>query len=165
MRMNMLQIWINRPSSTWRRRLRMFAGSSALTGTISPKNSRRHLPRTRHLLATWRVGLTVVNSYLFPPGRSFLLRTGTPWRDCRCHGPYTIASIAGQRWASGFEYSKRWRRDHRSHWDWSTHRLSALTSMRRALKRGPDNAIGRSRGGLSARPTRWSVRVRKELTF
>jgi hypothetical protein len=28
--------------------------------------------------------------------------------------PCTIGSIAGRKRASGFEYSKRWRRDHRS---------------------------------------------------
>lgn len=51
-------------------------------------------------------------------GIFFVLRTGTPWRDLPerlgLTRPYTIGSIAGRKRASGFEYSRRWRRDHPS---------------------------------------------------
>jgi transposase len=51
-------------------------------------------------------------------GIFFVLRTGTPWRDLpERYGPYTTVYNRFNRWrrpASGFEYSKRWRRDRRS---------------------------------------------------
>ena len=52
-------------------------------------------------------------------GIFFVLRTGIlPGAICRSAmgpiRPYTIGSIAGRKRASGFEYSRRWRRDPRS---------------------------------------------------
>ena len=48
-------------------------------------------------------------------GIFFVLRTGTPWRDLpERYGPIrrcTTASIAGPRRASGFGYSRLWRRN------------------------------------------------------
>jgi transposase len=52
-------------------------------------------------------------------GIFFVLRTALPGETCRSAmgvtRQRTTASIAGRRLASGFEYSRRWRRDHRSH--------------------------------------------------
>ena len=88
-------------------------------------------------------------------GIFFVLRTGSPWRDLpERYGPYTTVYNRFNRWAK------------RGIWVGVFEALSAKSpsrstdrqldhprppARRRRKKGGPDNAIGRSRGGLSAK--------------
>ena len=109
----------------------------------------------RPLLPNKPRGVARVDDRRVLNGIFFILRTGSPWRDLpERYGPIppsTTVSTAGPRRAFGSISSMPWRHNRRNPWPSSTVPSSAPINMQRAVKRGADHAIGRSRGGLSTK--------------
>ena len=118
------------------------------------------------------VGGTAADNRLFVDAVIYRYRTGIPWRDLpERYGHWKTTHRRYRRWCESGVFQRVFedvgaRRRQRIHDDRRDHRARAPAQRRRSKKDGEDQAIGRSRGGLThedPRPRRCARQSRRAV--